>query len=467
VIVFNQVERQEIMSRIDFLENEGLKKREVRLFPTINIKNSEIEMRATSALLATVTAVSEFADKIVKEAGGVTSNVNHIKCYTEVSYEPEFSDSKVPACRPDGLIRIKKGKTDWAALLEVKVGKAILEEDQIITYQNLAKNLGIEALITVSNQTLTPNGDNPYIGIRRLQKVKTKHFSWERLQNIAEILIKNDKVKDEDQRWILREWIKYITHDSAGIIQQPDLGEKNWKQILNAVKNNNLQNYQTLLVDVIHQWNAFMKIVGLKLGAGIGREVKIKRDKDEKKWMEGLKKEALDGSTLSGKLNIPSASDINIDYDIRAKRVYISSEIKPLENATQRGHLTWFLKQLRKMEDVPNDLNIKVEWKKRGGLITCASYEELKDGIEPLLQIEGGNRIDKNLIPRFIIIEWSRKVSSSVSKKVLQSIIDDVLVFYGSILQNLKPSPKKPNKLTTTENKEEVVLEIEEPELVE
>lgn len=61
---------------------DALKNHEVRLFSSVNIASDrEAEMRATSAFLSTIKAVSEFGRTVIKAAGG---HVGNIECYTEV-----------------------------------------------------------------------------------------------------------------------------------------------------------------------------------------------------------------------------------------------------------------------------------------------------------------------------------------------------------------------------------------------
>ena len=44
--------------------------------------------------------------------------------------------------RPDGIVRAKRGKREWSALVEVKVGDNPLDRDQVDAYHRLAGNEG-------------------------------------------------------------------------------------------------------------------------------------------------------------------------------------------------------------------------------------------------------------------------------------------------------------------------------------
>ena len=85
-----------------------------RLIPVSGIRSAEEqERRATSALLAVLSAVPEFGLAITRPYGALRGR---FETYIEVPFE--LPDGR--CCRPDGLIRTTRGKRSWTALLEVK-----------------------------------------------------------------------------------------------------------------------------------------------------------------------------------------------------------------------------------------------------------------------------------------------------------------------------------------------------------
>lgn len=54
---------------------------------------------------------------------------------------------------PDGLIRVSRGSRVWAALVEVKTGRNELQSEQLENYLEAARRNGLQALLTISNQT--------------------------------------------------------------------------------------------------------------------------------------------------------------------------------------------------------------------------------------------------------------------------------------------------------------------------
>lgn len=134
--------------------------------------------------------------------------------------------------RPDGLVQAVHGKRRWVALVEVKVGRANLDPDQIDKYHRLAREERADALITVSNQPALPDGRPPVsLDGRRLRSIPVSHFSWERLLSEAQMLSRKKEVSDPDQKWMLDEWIRYVDDLESRIIVPPDLGS-HWGEVL-------------------------------------------------------------------------------------------------------------------------------------------------------------------------------------------------------------------------------------------
>ena len=114
-----------------------------RLIPVSGIRGAEEqERRATSALLAVLSAVDEFGMTLTKPYGAPRAR---LETFIEVPFETEDGRTVFP----DGLIRAKRGKREWSALVEVKTGSNDLSRDQIETYLDVAHDNKADCVITI------------------------------------------------------------------------------------------------------------------------------------------------------------------------------------------------------------------------------------------------------------------------------------------------------------------------------
>ena len=263
-----------------------------------------------------IRAVSEFGRTIVRIAGGPAGRLS---CFTEVPYQLDGGDGNPPEeLRPDGIVQVVRGKTRWVALVEVKVGKASLDPEQVDKYHRLARDEGANALITVSNQPALPDGRPPVsLDGRRLRSIPVSHFSWERLLSEAQLLSRKKEVADPDQKWMLDEWIHYVGDPKSRIIVPPDLGS-HWGDVLKAARTGALDQSDSELRDVARCWMGYLRKVALQLRAKLGVEVQIRLSRKEKSdselHLERLVASVRANGPLSGVLRVPDAAgDIRIE----------------------------------------------------------------------------------------------------------------------------------------------------------
>lgn len=184
-----------------------------RIFPVLS--NSSKEGRTTSIVLACLSYVDEFGAEFLGKMGQRVGARSKLDCYTEVVFKDQRSSLKD---RPDGLIVHSSGAKVWRALVEAKIGASPLQAEQLEKYQNLAKEHGVDAVITLSNQFTTSPEHHPCEEIRKSRsRVPVYHFSWMAVLTMADLLLSKDAVSDHDQKILLNELVRFLTHESAGL----------------------------------------------------------------------------------------------------------------------------------------------------------------------------------------------------------------------------------------------------------
>jgi hypothetical protein len=99
-----------------------------RLIPVSGVKGAEEqERRATSALMAVLSAVDEFGVSFTRQFG---AHKGAVETFIEVPFELREAVTVIP----DGLIRVTRGARIWTALVEVKTGRNDLKKDQVENY---------------------------------------------------------------------------------------------------------------------------------------------------------------------------------------------------------------------------------------------------------------------------------------------------------------------------------------------
>jgi len=184
-----------------------------RLFPVLS--NTSKEGRTTSIVLACMAQVNEFGASLLSTAGQKVGVRPQVETYSEVVCRNRSSNIKD---RPDGLIVVRTGSREWRALVEAKVGSNDLNTEQIEKYRQLAKDNNIDCVISISNQFATTPSMHPLLEVNKSRsKIPIFHWSWMHILTQADLLLSQDFVSDKDQRLLLNELRRFLTHESAGV----------------------------------------------------------------------------------------------------------------------------------------------------------------------------------------------------------------------------------------------------------
>ncbi len=325
-----------------------------RLIPTSGINGAEEqERRATSALLAVLSAVKEFGRATLSPLG---APAGFVETYIEVPFM--LGDKKL---YPDGLIRVSRGQRTWTALVEVKTGTNTLAADQLGAYLDIAREQGFDALITISNEVPAVRGQHPTsVDRRKMRKVTLHHLPW--VEVLAEAVMQKEfrGVADPDQAWILGELIRYLEHPRSGALSFEDMGGS-WVPIREAVSAGTLRPGDRGIQDVTSRFDALIRYVGLRLGQRLGADVQPaltrKEQADPTLRQTSLIQSLSTEGTLTGGVRIPgAASTIAITADLRTGQIRCTCDIDAPPQGRARTRVGWLLRQL---EQAPETLRLE------------------------------------------------------------------------------------------------------------
>jgi hypothetical protein len=411
---------------------------EARLIPTSGISGAdEQERRATSALLAVMTAVREFGRGLTQPLG---APAGHVQTFIEV---PFMLGEK--RCYPDGLIRVTRGQKSWTALVEVKTGTNQLEVEQLENYLDIARENGFDALLTISNEIPPVAGQHPTkLDKRKLRKVALFHLPWSQILAEAVVHKEHRGVADPDQAWILGELIRYLEHPRSGALEFEDMGPS-WVGVRDAVGAGTLRATDKGAADVAARFDALLRYVSLRLGRTLGTEVvpalTRKETADPALRAAVLAGTLVSEGRLSGAIRIPNAvAPLHIELDLRSNRVTCMVEVDAPGEGRPTTRVNWLLRQLK---NAPESVRVEAFVAFARGAGAASLLREVREDAAALIQ-------DPKKDIRSFRIALSAQLGTKRGRGrggAIDSVLDAVDVFYGEVLQHLKAWTAAPPKM--------------------
>lgn len=416
---------------------------EARLINATGIRGGrEQEERATAALLSVMRLVPAFGKRILRytDAPGGT-----ISTYTEPSFQTESGGT----LRPDGIIMVERGKTQWVTLIEVKTGNSDLSEEQVDNYLRLAASEGFACLVTISNQIVASPDESPVkVDKRRLRRVGLVHLSWFRILTEAIIELEHRGVDDREQHIALADLIAYLDDDRSGAVAYAGMG-KDWVQVRQNARNRTLRATDPGVKAVAADWEEFTEYLALRLRQSLGRPVEPSypgsgtRAQRLETHAKGLGAAGELRATLKVK---DAAGPLELEADLGAQQVTVSMQVRAPKDGRARTRINWLMRQLR---DAPDNLRITVKFARTrstaSGLLGAATED-----IGILLLAEDPKREPTAFEVAFTAdmgVKRGTGKGSFVSETQSQMI-----AFYGDVVQHIqKWAPKAPKLIETTE----------------
>ncbi len=425
---------------------------EARLFPVL--AETSKERRVASIFLAVMTQIPALAEGLLSPIGVRVGKRTKISAYTEVVLAGEVKDG----CRPDGLITIDTGRKRWTALVEAKVGRSCLQQDQVTKYLELAKVNGIDAVITISNEFASRPDHSPIpVSKVLLRKVDLFHWSWSWLATLCEIINYQEAVTDAEQKYLLEQLNHFLAHPGTGVERFTQMSAS-WKDVIQSVTNRETLKKSSLgLEDAVASWIAEERDLCLHLSSHVGQLVTTLFERKVVNDPSALLKSKIDHLSKEHELvshyRIPNcASDIQVTADLARRTVEASMSVKaPSDKKSTKARLSWLLRML------PSDderLIVRAHWPGRG----TATWKGVKDLRDDYTLIQNDN---PDAAPHTFEVALLENLGKRFSGR--KTFIEDVERvthnFYDLVGANLKAwqaPPPKPVKVRTDDLAEEL-----------
>lgn len=402
-----------------------------RLIPVV--ADMSREERAISPVLAAFTIVPSLAHSMLQEVGGPTNQRARVRAFSQVVFKGP--DSKL---RPDGLLEVDSGRKTWRAIIEAKIGGAELSAEQIEGYLELARQMKIDALITISNQFATLPTHHPIsVNKQRLKHVQLFHFSWQAILTKARLISDYKSIDDPEQAFILRELIRYIGHDSSGVLGMTRLG-KEWKQVCTKIQTGTpIGKADNDSAAIVSQWHQLTRSLALELSTAIGKIAEIRLPRAHAKDpIQRLAQECSQFASLPVlrvDLDIPNAAaPLIMEADFLRRSLRFSIRLNtPQDKTRPTAAVNWATRQLASHPGSMDSL-IRAHWPGR----TADTVAPLVDAIaEPKLVAPD----DRKVLPTGFEIQ--RVVDLAGRFKGSSTFVEDARRelprFYKDIVQNI------------------------------
>lgn len=333
-----------------------------RLFPVLS--NTSKEGRTTSIVLACISKISELGSELLGSLGQRIGKRSKVETFTEVVFDGQKAGSND---RPDGLIIIHTGSREWRALVEAKVGNNTLNSEQVERYRSLAKEHGIDCVITISNQFATLPSNHPLEEVRKSRsKVPVFHWSWMYILTTTDLLVSTDGVEDDDQRVLLNELRRFLTHESAGIRgfdrMPPEWGELN--KLVSA--GGKIPAKSSEAQAVLEAWHQETKDLSLILSrqteTTVLQKLNRKHTKDPAERHRAELLQLREAHQLAVSFDVPdAAAPLDVVADLNRRTIEVGMSLRaPEDKKSSKARLNWLLRQV-KSEDV-EDLFVRMTW---------------------------------------------------------------------------------------------------------
>jgi hypothetical protein len=414
-----------------------------RLIPTSGINGAEEqERRATSAMLAVMSAVREFGRVLTQPLGAPAGPV---QTFIEVPFK--LGDKQL---FPDGLIRISRGQRQWTALVEVKTGSNQLLPDQVEAYLDIAREQGFDALITISNEIPAIAGQHPTpVDKRKLRRVALHHLPWTEVLTRAVIQKEYRGVADPDQAWILGELIRYLEHPRSGAMEFSDMGPA-WVPVRDSVAAGTLRANDAVVSEIASRFDALIRYTCLRLGRRLGAEVTPALNRrelaDPAQRSQALVAQLVSTGTVTGSVKIPGAIGVlHVTADLRAAQVICHIDVDAPRTGRPTTRVNWLVRQLN---DAPDITRVEAFAMHARGAGTADLLRRVREDASVLIS-------DPTRELRAFRIAQSTPAGSKRGTgrgAFIDSVLSATDDFYEQVIQNLKPWLPAPPRLRSADD---------------
>ena len=426
------------MGTLDDILNDASR---ARLIPTV--ADSRKEERIVSVLLATLSVVPPFAEQLLERCGVRMGKTSDLRSHTEVEFVAVDGSRKD---RPDGVLSLLTRKSRWTALLEAKIDNNEISEEQVHRYAEIARELGINAVITLSNQLAPLPSHVPYSVPKRLSnRVEFFHLSWISVLTQAALILRDNEEISREQAFILEEMARYFEHPSSGV-RRFDRMNPEWRSLVLGVRDEQqFKRSSSEIENTVASWHQEERDVCLLLSRRVGERVGIRLSRKYQVDPALRLRDGCDSLIASLELSCAfsvqnAAGDLEVAANLQRRTISCSMKLNaPGDKKRATARVNWLVRQLRGVDG--DDVIVRAFWPGRGGT-SQASLSEIKT--DPKCFESGHTGAAPTSFEVVIIRDIAGRFSGR--RTFIEDLENLIPEFYDRIGQKLRPwAPPPPS----------------------
>lgn len=337
------------------------------------------ERNLLSVFMSALEIVPEYRGAFLERCGYRSGKT----CKYDSFMEAQYKGPKFPDVRPDGLLTCKRGTQEWLAYVEAKSGSSSIRPEQIQSYAELAKELDVDTVISISNEFALSPSELPYhMGIRQKKGRDVFHFSWAELRTFTEIFVGENDALNDTESALLRHCLDYLWDEKSGI-QNYDAMPKEWPNFVQSAGTELGFTTKTPgITEIVHGWQQERRDLSAKILNEIKVPITLRHDAgaraDTEQRLKYDRKELAEHYILAANYwSKESDGKIRVLANLKSCHMSVSLEFTPPESKKAKATVSWVT---RLFDDIQTaDTKISFDWKGRGGDTTLSLEDFLSD----------------------------------------------------------------------------------------
>ncbi|MCZ4274024.1 hypothetical protein [Maritalea porphyrae] len=422
-----------------------------RLLPVVSESNKE--NRLIGPVLGALPLIPELSKELLGQLGVKIGTRSKVSCFTEVVFK-KTKDMVDNSSRPDGLIVVDNGRTQWRCLVEAKFGNNKIGQSQLERYLEIAnKEPQIDAVLTVSNEfAATPSHSPVSISSKLKRKCDLFHLSWSAIATTVDLLLANDEIKDPDRALVLHELHEYLRHPASSIAGFTQMN-KEWKDVVKAlVSGARLPKNDVGVLGVVSSWHEEQKDMCLILSRLVKRSVTLKLPRahldSSAEWQKATTDTLLSANRLTASIAVPDAAgSLDVEAVLSRRTVTFGMRVKlPEDIKSTKARVNWLMKQLKLATDPRFYVRLNFPGRREAAMLELTAIREDPDILTA--------HKDLACTTADVLLVDDQGGKFAGSKTFIEQLENSLLVFYENAVANVRnwqPSAPKPVKVPERE----------------